>query len=148
MPPYESNEIKSTAEEFSIKMKGLSLLINAIILQSRSSSFNKYICCQPIVSRIGNVQRKVKRGWTGWINLVIIEKGNPALHVCVNVIWTYYNTIMGMWFVPKINLHTCIIRSLVHLTFSFSACYRNVDVHIILYNIQSLRLKIKQDLFQ
>ena len=62
MPSYESNETKSTTEEFSIKMKGLSLLINAIILQSRSSSFNKYICCQPIVSRIGNVQREVKRG--------------------------------------------------------------------------------------
>ena len=62
MPSYESNETKSATEEFSIKMKGLSLLINAIILQSRSSSFNKYICCQPIVSRIGNVQWEVKRG--------------------------------------------------------------------------------------
>ena len=74
-------------------------------------------------------REKWKGGWTGWINLVIMEKGYLVMHVCVNVIWTYYNTIMGMWFVPKINLHTCIIRSLVNLTFSFSAYYRYVDVH-------------------
>ena len=94
----------------------------------QAHSISTYAVNQQSVEKV-MYREKWKGGWTGWINLVIMEKGYLVMHVCVNVIWTYYNTIMGMWFVPKINLHTCIIRSLVNLTFSFSAYYRYVDVH-------------------